>query len=146
MSLPRPELYNCYAGRPNAWQLEESVDTFLSRLPPETTVVGEQIPWILIGNPHRRLDGGTGSQADPTLRLSDEGPNDSECRLGRFMAGGMERLHLLAAFMERARGNQVASAVIETELAAEKEAAQRDILRLAHMLHVRCGKVRVPSQ
>ncbi|KAI9658109.1 MAG: hypothetical protein M1829_006834 [Trizodia sp. TS-e1964] len=49
----KPELFNAYAGQTKcAWQLNETVDAFLRRIPPlssEEVVVG---PWIYAGNPH----------------------------------------------------------------------------------------------
>ena len=43
------ELYNMYKGDPCSRQMDETVDAFLTRLPPLTTTSG---PWIRIGNPH----------------------------------------------------------------------------------------------
>jgi len=51
-SQPIPR-FNCFAGSPNAWQLNESVPDFLSRLPPSTTdriIAG--FDWISIANPY----------------------------------------------------------------------------------------------
>ncbi|KAL8925161.1 MAG: hypothetical protein Q9208_003666 [Pyrenodesmia sp. 3 TL-2023] len=45
-------LYNPYKGLVNARQLEESVLDFLQRLPPLTTPVSKDCPWIFIANPH----------------------------------------------------------------------------------------------
>lgn len=51
---PQVALYNPYAGQVNSWQLDESVEAFLQRLPPRTTQVSESIPWIFITNPFRK--------------------------------------------------------------------------------------------
>jgi hypothetical protein len=48
------KLYNPYAGLHSARQLDETVDAFLSRLPPATTSVMTNGPWIYIANPYRK--------------------------------------------------------------------------------------------
>jgi hypothetical protein len=50
---PSPEsvLFNPGQGSPDAWQLGESVDEFIKRLPPLTTSV-ITCPWIWVHNPH----------------------------------------------------------------------------------------------
>lgn len=44
--------YNPYKGLTCARQLEESVPDFLQRLPPLTSPVSKDCPWIFIANPH----------------------------------------------------------------------------------------------
>ncbi|KAL8972087.1 MAG: hypothetical protein Q9197_002947 [Variospora fuerteventurae] len=51
-SSPSRPLYNPYEGRINARQLNETVEEFLKRLPPLTTSVSLECPWIFIANPH----------------------------------------------------------------------------------------------
>ena len=46
------ELYNAYEGDLCGRQLSETVPEFLARLPPLTTHMSVQGPWIYIGNPH----------------------------------------------------------------------------------------------
>lgn len=48
-----PDLHNIYQGQDNAWQLGESIDEFIDRLPPKTTSVSDIGPWIWVANPHR---------------------------------------------------------------------------------------------
>ncbi|KAF1919379.1 hypothetical protein BDU57DRAFT_585560 [Ampelomyces quisqualis] len=48
---PEPVLFNPGQGSPDAWQLGESVDEFMKRLPPLTTPVFT-CPWIWVHNPH----------------------------------------------------------------------------------------------
>lgn len=49
-AAPRPILHNPMEGRKDAWQLGESIDDFLNRLPPSTAShVG---PWIWVTNPY----------------------------------------------------------------------------------------------
>jgi hypothetical protein len=49
---PEPELFNPAQGCHDAWQLGESVDDFVKRLPPLTTPIFT-CPWIWAHNPHR---------------------------------------------------------------------------------------------
>ncbi|KAI4113143.1 MAG: hypothetical protein LQ345_005806 [Seirophora villosa] len=54
-SSPTRPLYNPYEGRINARQLNETVEEFLKRLPPLTTSVSREYPWIFVANPHASL-------------------------------------------------------------------------------------------
>lgn len=47
------DLHNIYQGREDAWQLGESIDDFIDRLPPKTTSQFDLGPWIWVSNPHR---------------------------------------------------------------------------------------------
>ncbi|KAL8695403.1 MAG: hypothetical protein Q9218_000162 [Villophora microphyllina] len=47
-------LYNPYEGHISGRQLTESVEDFLERLPPLTTRVSPDCPWIYVANPHAR--------------------------------------------------------------------------------------------
>lgn len=50
---PSARPYNPYEGDPSAKQLAETVEEFLSRLPPSTTTLASTgYPWIWIANPH----------------------------------------------------------------------------------------------
>ncbi|KAF2007820.1 DUF1917-domain-containing protein [Amniculicola lignicola CBS 123094] len=51
-AMPPPDLFNPLQGRPDAWQLEETVDDFIKRLPPLTTSASV-VEWIWVSNPHR---------------------------------------------------------------------------------------------
>lgn len=46
-------MYNIYQGRHDSWQLDESIDDFINRLPPSTTSISDVGPWIWVANPHR---------------------------------------------------------------------------------------------
>lgn len=45
------QLYNPYKGIHSARQLGETVDQFLARIPPASTLVSEDLHWIWIANP-----------------------------------------------------------------------------------------------
>jgi hypothetical protein len=46
------KLYNPLQGQLCGRQLEESLDEFLDRLPPRTSVVSAELPWIRVANPY----------------------------------------------------------------------------------------------
>jgi hypothetical protein len=46
------ELFNVFEGDPHAWQIGESVDDFVKRVPPATTSAFT-CSWIWVSNPHR---------------------------------------------------------------------------------------------
>ncbi|ORY07555.1 hypothetical protein BCR34DRAFT_489419 [Clohesyomyces aquaticus] len=64
--LPPPDLHNIYQGKHDAWQLGESVDEFLKRLPPVTTTV-DVCPWIWVANPFRDGHRNSGRPMVPEL-------------------------------------------------------------------------------
>ncbi|TEY42349.1 hypothetical protein BOTCAL_0393g00080 [Botryotinia calthae] len=69
-ALANPEskatLYNPYAGQVCAWQLDESIESFLQRIPPRTTEVTPSTPWIFVTNPFRKAPKG--------IAVNDEAP------------------------------------------------------------------------
>lgn len=138
-------LHNPYAGVPYAWQLTETVDDFLARLPPATTVQDETIPWIFICNPYiprlqRRHSDGACLKTN-----EDEGPAEENSRLQLVVQGGMERLELLSSLRDKLERAGKSQAVIKREMSKEAKQATLDILNLAHAGKVRTGKVRVFS-
>ncbi|KAH7119131.1 hypothetical protein B0J11DRAFT_440288 [Dendryphion nanum] len=61
--MPTPsDLHNIYQGRPDSWQLEESVNDFIRRLPPHTSKLADVGPWIWVANPHREGHDKSGQQ------------------------------------------------------------------------------------
>lgn len=50
------KLHNPYEGRTAGRQLSETVEQFLRRLPPATTQVSHETPWIFIANPFAPRD------------------------------------------------------------------------------------------
>jgi len=68
-------LYNVYEGQSMGRQLNETVDAFLKRLPPSTTPIHNNGPWIYIANPyaeHRPTDEHQGTLEERGKRLLDE--------------------------------------------------------------------------
>jgi len=52
LDLSSFQLYNRFEGELDAWQLNESYDSFLKRLRPSTSTIYNVGPWIWVENPH----------------------------------------------------------------------------------------------
>lgn len=149
--MPATQLHNPYEGKVScAKQLNETVETFLSRLPPSSTDISPQNPWIFVANPFiPRQDRG-----------GEEAPTEFGAELEKFVAGGEKRLEMCGDFVRvletrtvagsggsggggstgRAKGGP-SKAMATKEIAKEKAECADDILMLAQMLKVRTGKV-----
>ncbi|EGR48871.1 uncharacterized protein TRIREDRAFT_22168 [Trichoderma reesei QM6a] len=133
-------LHNPYAGISYAWQLTETVDDFLARLPPATTDRTPEVPWIYICNPwiprvHKRE-----GQAQFSKGNEDEAPEEEGSETAMVAQGGLERLHLLSKFIEGMQRSGQAPSVVEREISRQRKQATGDILKLAHLVKVRTGK------
>lgn len=146
------QLHNPYEGKSScAKQLSETTEAFLARLPPATTDVGPDCPWIYVANPFiPREDRG-----------GEEAPAEFGAQLGKFVEGGEARLEMFgdlvrelqektATGSQRGRGAAGPSkAAVSREVTKQREGCANDILMLAKMLKVRTGKVShcwVPAQ
>ncbi|KAL8752416.1 MAG: hypothetical protein Q9199_005757 [Rusavskia elegans] len=120
---PNKPLYNPYEGMMCARQLNELVGDFLKRLPPLTTAVSSQYPWIYIANPHA------------TSRPSD-----------RNQAGFMEVAEeLLEAFSEKRNETETSMAgkakgSVTRKLTPLRKALENDLLAAAKKKHCTSGK------
>ena len=151
---PRPRdvlevarLHNAYEGVPFAWQLTETVDEFLARLPPRTTIQSPETPWIFICNPYiprkaRISDDGDGGAAEKGRGNEDEAPGEEGSKVGLVIEAGLERLDLLRDFIEKTKAMARNPASAQRAINREREQAASDILALAHAAKVRAGKVR----
>lgn len=137
------ELHNPYAGVPYAWQLTETVDDFLSRLPPATTTQTPETPWIYICNPYIPRVPKSESLNQTSKGNEDEGPEQDGSRLDVVIEGGMERLAILGNFVRELPKFGRPPSTTEREKNKERSQATLDILHLAHVGKVRAGKVRV---
>lgn len=132
-----PKMHNPYEGHPSAKQLNETMAAFLSRLPPATTDVTPDIPWIYVANPFIPREGGG----------VEEAPAEPGAQLSTFAEGGGERLELFGDFLrtvdgkKRGGGGGRVSAAMSRQVAAEREGCVNDILMLARVMKVRTGKV-----
>jgi hypothetical protein len=118
------ELFNPLEGQDDAWQLGESVDDFVRRLPPYTTSI-TTCPWIWAANPYR----------DPR----DKSPSP---RVQDFTSRGMD---LLEQSLQTRRNIQKEGArgprgMVTRQLVQESKALQERLSSLAKDTHVLSGK------
>lgn len=139
-------LHNPYEGVEYAWQLTETVDAFLARLPPATTDQTEEVPWIFICNPYIARVEKRHSDNQFSKGNEDEAPQEEGSRLQLIVEGGMERLDLVSSFAGKAKNMPKAASTIEREISKERKQAAEDILNLAHAGKVRTGKVSISAQ
>ncbi|KAM3441389.1 hypothetical protein NHJ13734_002883 [Beauveria thailandica] len=141
---PAAALHNPYAGVPFAWQLTETVDNFLARLPPSQTAQTPETPWIYICNPYIPRVAKSDGLGQTSKDNEDEGPEQEGARLDVVIEGGMERLELLGTFLREVPNFGKPPSTTERERNKERSQATLDILHLAHIGKVRAGKVRIP--
>jgi hypothetical protein len=133
-------LHNPYAGVPFAWQLTETVDAFLDRLPPATTDEDSVGPWIFICNPYIQRKSRAEGQSQNVRGSEDEAPEEEGANLPMFIEGGMDRLHLVTQFHNHLNQAIVAPTARTREINKAAADASMEILQLAHVLRVRAGK------
>ncbi|KAF9873606.1 hypothetical protein CkaCkLH20_09065 [Colletotrichum karsti] len=133
-------LHNPYAGVPYAWQLTETVDAFLDRLPPETTEGSEEIPWIFICNPYIPRKDRLSAQNQFSKGNEDEAPEEEGSQLDTLIEGGTERLNILRHFTNDIQRTPTSKAARRADINDEKKQAVQDILALAHACKVKAGK------
>ena len=135
-------LHNPYAGDEYAWQLTETVDAFLHRLPPATTEETPGHSWIWIANPYIKRKSKSEAQNQQVRGGEDEVPEDEGADLATLMQAGEERLHFASSFIQEFRKPGLSKALVTRETKKAGMDAARDILELAKGLRVTCGKVR----
>ncbi|KAM5352106.1 hypothetical protein ACJ41O_004829 [Fusarium nematophilum] len=133
-------LHNPYAGVHYAWQLTETVDEFLARLPPQTTDITEDTPWIFICNPYIPRVEKSMAQNQLSKGNEDEAPEEEGSRTALVVEGGMERLELFKKFIEGTKKSGNVLSTQERAINKERKKASEDILMLAHAAKVRAGK------
>lgn len=136
-------LHNPYAGVDYAWQLTETVDDFLARLPPKTTDQSADVPWIFICNPFIPRISKPDAESQSIRGSENEAPEEEGSQTKWIVEGGMERLHLMTKFMEGMKATGKAPSTVERTITQERKKAVLDILNLAHAGKVRAGKVGV---
>ncbi|TGO20274.1 hypothetical protein BPAE_0316g00050 [Botrytis paeoniae] len=114
-ALANPEskatLYNPYAGQACAWQLDESIDDFLRRLPPRTTEVTPSTPWIFVTNPFRKAPKG--------IAVNDEAPPGEHSDWARCVT----------------EGNRLLDELITIRNAIEKENSKKSTVAIDRMIN-----------
>ncbi|KAG5948747.1 hypothetical protein E4U53_006164 [Claviceps sorghi] len=131
-AIETAKLHNPYAGVEYAWQLTETLDDFLHRLPPATTNQTEHVPWIFVCNPFVAREA-KGTSDEAFMRGNeDEAPFEGGRQLSLVVQGATERLELLAELMQRLNASGKSFHFITRELSQERSNAVSDILHLAH--------------
>ncbi len=118
------ELFNPLEGQNGAWQLGESVDDFVRRLPPSTTPIFTR-PWVWAANPHRNP-----RDKSPSPRVED------------FTSRGMELLEqsLQTRREIQKEGARRPKSMVTRQLQQESKILQERIASLAKETHVLSGK------
>ncbi|KAH6653734.1 hypothetical protein BKA67DRAFT_562947 [Truncatella angustata] len=141
--LAQPDItrfHNPYAGVSGAWQLTETVEDFLVRLPPATSDEAKVGSWIFICNPYIDRKRKHDAQNQRIKGCEDEAPEEEGADLMRFCQGGEERLHLVTDFHLTLNKALMTPAMRTREMNKAALDASNDILNLAQALHVRSGK------
>ncbi|KAH7325106.1 hypothetical protein B0I35DRAFT_175549 [Stachybotrys elegans] len=133
-------LHNPYSGVPYAWQLSETVDAFLDRLPPATTDQSMDVPWIFICNPWIARLPHLEAESQSVKGCEDEAPIEFGSQVRMVAEAGMERLELARKFLEGLPNTNKVQSSVETYGRKERKQALDDILNLAHAAQVRAGK------
>ncbi|RYC57186.1 hypothetical protein CHU98_g9023 [Xylaria longipes] len=133
-------LHNPYAGDTYAWQLTETVDAFLERLPPATTEEAPGHSWIWICNPYIKRKSRNDAENQRIRGGKDEVPEDEGADLATLMQAGEERLDFASSFINQFRKPGIPQALIIQESRKAGMDAAKDILDLAKGLRVTCGK------
>ncbi|KAI0012389.1 DUF1917-domain-containing protein [Xylariaceae sp. FL0662B] len=133
-------LHNPYAGVAYAWQLTETVDAFLQRLPPATTDETPSNQWIWICNPYIGRKAKSEADNQKIRGGEDEAPEEEGADLGTVVEGGMGRLHLAREFIDACKNSGQNPNFITRECRKAGADAARDILILAKAHRVSCGK------
>lgn len=124
-ALPNGRLHNPYEGQPGARQLSESIEHFLSRLPPSTTDRRPALDWVRISNPY-----------------TPPGPGQA---ITQFRKGGEERLALFAEFEQMATASGAktsgrALTALKKEVVDERRETIEDLRDLAGACNIVTGK------
>ncbi|KAF2747164.1 DUF1917-domain-containing protein [Sporormia fimetaria CBS 119925] len=122
---PAPDLHNIYKGRFDSWQMHETPEDFVRRLPPLTTTV-DVAPWIWVANPHR-----DGQDRSGRAHVHDE-----------LIPRGMQLLQASMQHRASIRASTVPQgrAGVTRTLKQESEALTQRITKLAEETNVLSGK------
>lgn len=132
------KLYNPYEGQICGRQLNETVEDFLERLPPQTTPCSDSIPWIYISNPYRKA-----KLLEHKNKAMGEAPPDDKGDLELFVERGqklLDGLRVLRKQLENQRPN-AAKATITKAFNPKKEPIVKKIIEAAVECHCTTGKV-----
>ena len=119
------ELFNIFEGDPHAWQLGESVDDFVKRVPPATTSA-LSCSWIWVSNPYRNP-----RDKSPGSRIADFTERGSELM--------SQSLHTRQDM--QAKGRFGSKSTLARALNPDGKALQQRLSDLAKETNVTAGKV-----
>jgi hypothetical protein len=127
-SKPPPDSHNIYQGRLDAWQLNETVDGFLERLPPLTTSAS-LCPWIWVANPYPCRPGKTACPQDHA----------------KFIPNGLRLLQESLRQRDKIRNesSHKGKETVSRLLNQEAESLKQRIVSLAEQTNVLSGKVNI---
>ncbi|CAG8958633.1 hypothetical protein HYFRA_00009950 [Hymenoscyphus fraxineus] len=131
---------NPYEGLSCGRQLGEPVEDFLSRLPPSRTPASQEIPWIFVANPYRKVEKkikeGNGKD------LVVEGPPEDESQWNRFVVRGNQLLEKLMVVRNEIEKDMFgrAKSTITKAINVEKDKIVKEILDTAVEFHCTSGK------
>ncbi|KAB8293320.1 hypothetical protein EYC80_007645 [Monilinia laxa] len=136
LASPTPKVarYNPYEGQICAWQLDETVEAFLQRLPPRTTQCSESIPWIYITNPYRKVPKG--------IAVNEEAPPGEDSDWGKCVTEGnrlLEELITIRNTIEKQNAKK-STIAINRLINKEKEVVVKKILDTAVECRCTSGK------
>jgi hypothetical protein len=134
-------LYNPYEGQFCGRQLNETVEEFLQRLPPQTTPVSDLVPWIFIANPYRKAP-----NAEDGQEIKGEGPPEEESDWAQFVVLGGNMLEELTGIrhdIEKEKPGK-AKATVTKAYNPHKDLIVQKLLDTAAELHCTSGKVTKP--
>ncbi|KAI0893165.1 DUF1917-domain-containing protein [Annulohypoxylon nitens] len=133
-------LHNPYAGIEYAWQLGETIEDFVERLPPATTNETDTNKWIWVCNPYIRQKKKSEASNQQIRGGEDEAPEEEGADLPSVVEGGMARLHFASQYINMCKNSGNIPEFIAKECRTAGMDAAKDILNLAKAHHVRCGK------
>ncbi|KAI0409386.1 hypothetical protein F4802DRAFT_246655 [Xylaria palmicola] len=132
--------HNPRAGDTHAWQLTETIDEFLRRIPPATTDVTPGHSWIWICNPYIKRKSMHEAENQHVRGGEDEAPEEEGADIKTLIQAGEERLQFASSFIDQFRTPGQSSADVAREAGKAGMDAAKDILALAKSLRVTCGK------
>jgi hypothetical protein len=144
------KLYNPYQGLSCARQLHESVEQFLERLPPATSILSHKLPWIFIANPfiprktrRKELEG---LEIGDSPILAEVPPGDED-QLDHFTTQGqklLEELEERVVILTKDMAGKARS-LLTKAINKEREQTVIRIKELAVTCRITSGKVRISS-
>lgn len=130
--------YNPFEGDLSARQLGETVDEFLLRLPPATTVISNELHWVWIANTFAPTPQ---NEVEKVRVLSDDPPTTNRRDLSRLITGGQTLLQELSEEKERIANEKKGTAGIVRATNKARDAILVKIHDLAQTMNITSGKV-----